>query len=263
VSPTSLLRRRDLLRRVDTKFVAPLEQLGSIFHGLEAHYARLLANGASWASYETLYFDTKGDRFFHDHRRGRLGRHKVRIRHYIDREVTYFEVKLKSNRRITTKVRRPKDFRCSTLETEDLALGSEVPQVPLSEVVPRLWTLFSRLQLVGREHLERVTIDVGVGFRHGRIESAAALDELATSRAGGRRLVRELPADLRPLAVVEVKQPRYRSRTPIMLSLRREGVRRTRSSKYCTGVYLTNSTIRAHRFLPNFKKIARLQCSSC
>ncbi len=262
VSGKSLLKRRDLLKRVDTKFVAPAEALDSVFSGLENDYAKVLANGAAWATYETLYFDTPGERFFHDHRRGRLGRHKVRIRHYVDRKLTYFEVKLKSNRRITTKLRRSKEFGCSSLNDEDRSLAAKHPAVPISRLEPRLWTMFSRLLLVGREHHERVTIDLGVTFRHGKGERRAALDALDAIEVGHRPLVRALAATPRALAIVEVKQPRYQSRTPIMLALRRQNIRQQRSSKYCTGVVLTDPTIRSHRFLKSFKQIARLQCSN-
>ena len=262
VAEKSLMRRRDLLRRIDTKFVVPADRLPMILDGLETSYARLLAKEASWAAYETLYFDTPENGFFHDHRRGRLGRHKVRIRHYVDRGVTFFEVKLKSNRRITSKLRRRKEFGDATIDAEDIALGADAPQVPLDKVVPSLWTLFSRLQLVALEHLERVTIDLGVSFRHGSTESAADLDSLAGATVAHQSLVSKPAGSCRPLAIVEVKQPAFRSRTPIMLALRRAGVRRRRSSKYCTGVLLTNTGLRAHRFLPNLKQIARMQCSS-
>jgi len=262
VSEPSLLRRRELLRRVDTKFVVPADRLEPIFANLEGHYSLVLADGEAWATYRTLYFDTLEERFFDDHRRGRLERFKVRIRHYDDRRVTYFEVKRKSNRHITTKIRRPKEFSHSELSAGDLAAAAQVPEVPVSRVVPRLWTTFTRLILVGLDHTERLTVDVGVSFRHGRAATSASFDDLAASRLFESPLACRLGSPRRSLAILEVKQPRFESRTPIMLALRREGIRPRSSSKYCTGVLLTNPAAKAHRFLPNLKQIARMQCSS-
>ena len=87
--PPSLLSERSLLRRVDSKFIAHQDTLDRIMPELQAHYAALRVPTGFVARYHNQYLDLPGLRYFHDHRRGRRVRHKVRFRHYPDRLLSF------------------------------------------------------------------------------------------------------------------------------------------------------------------------------
>src|SRR5688572_20051922 len=93
----ALLGGRELLKRNDAKFCLPMRHLPALLGSVDS-YDVLLAAGSPVARYDTLYFDTAELECFHDHRRGRRHRAKVRIRHYPERELSFFEVKAKSAR---------------------------------------------------------------------------------------------------------------------------------------------------------------------
>src|SRR5262245_34239806 len=92
-APLELLADRELLRRIDSKYVLPASGLPELAAGLGDGYAVLRVPTGSVAAYRSLYFDTPDLRSFHDHRRGRRIRHKIRVRHYPDREVSFLEIK--------------------------------------------------------------------------------------------------------------------------------------------------------------------------
>jgi hypothetical protein len=161
---SSLLAKRQLLRRTDTKFLTSRGIVEDLLGDVTATYGILKAKEEPLPLYRTLYFDTESLRCFHDHRRGRRPRHKVRIRHYPDREVSFLEVKTKRNERLTIKHRRRVPFDEDDLTPEDLAFVSQHCDLPAAELIPQVWTNFRRLTLVGFETNERVTIDMDVHF---------------------------------------------------------------------------------------------------
>jgi len=86
--PPEDLQKRSLQRRVDTKFLCAATALNDLVPALGGDYGLLLACGEPLARYRTLYFDSPDRRFYHQHRRGRRDRFKVRSRHYLDRTVS-------------------------------------------------------------------------------------------------------------------------------------------------------------------------------
>lgn len=231
-----LLEQRKLLRRVDTKFLVSASSLEALLGELDVHYGILYAGEASVASYETLYFDTPEVRCFHDHRRGKRSRFKVRVRHYIDRKVTYLEIKTKTNRNVTIKKRVRRAFRDNALADEDREFIQLNSGLSGEEMLPQLWTNFRRISLVGLSTNERVTIDLDLSF--------ARNEEL-----------RSLPG----VVIVEVKQSPFNRRTPIMKILRALGRRPVSMSKYCTATGLTRTDVRTSRFSETFKILERLR----
>lgn len=234
----SLLARRGLLRRSDTKFLLPVSALPHLLAALTEHHRVLLAGASLLARYETLYFDTPSLDFYHDHRRGRRPRHKVRIRHYPDRRVSYFEVKTKTNHETTVKHRHGRPYGDSRLVPADLALALEMTGVAATTLAPAAWTNFHRLTLLASSAIERVTIDLGIHFRR----------ESSERRLDGTVLV-------------EVKQGHRDPRSPAMLAIRHLGGRRVRASKYAAAIALLVPDVRRNRFLPVLRRIER--CATC
>jgi hypothetical protein len=114
-----VLEDRSLLRRKDTKFAVRPDQVPALLRALKPDYGVLKAGVASFAAYETLYFDTSSLRCYHDHRRERRARHKVRIRHYPDRELSYLEVKTKTNGSLTLKHRKLRTYADNSMSAAD------------------------------------------------------------------------------------------------------------------------------------------------
>lgn len=230
-----MLERSSLLKRTDTKFVVPAGELDPLLERLQGHYALLWAGERQVADYRTLYFDTGELTCFHDHRRGRRARHKVRIRHYPDRECTYLEVKTKSAAEVTHKHRRRRPYGDCSLDAEARQFIEKHTGLPGTALDAQVWTNFRRVTLIGVEIDERVTIDLDL--------------EVATAP--------DAPISLGSLAIVEVKQSPFSARTPAMLALRAAALRPGSASKYCAGIAFTRSGLRVNRLLPTLRAMER------
>ncbi len=233
--PVENLSDRALLRRVDTKFLYPAEGLDSLIRSLSEHYGLLLAGGQPIASYQTLYFDSPDKTFYHQHHQGRRDRFKIRIRHYLERELSFLEVKRKTNHDVTIKVRRKRDFLDNTIIGDGQSFLAEHTPCDPSRIVPQVWTNFYRITLIGLNIKERMTVDLGLEF------------EADCERQ-----------HMHGLAVIEIKQPRFWARSPAMLALRAQGIRPSGMSKYCAAQATMNPGLRCNRFQPSLRHIRRM-----
>ena len=224
-----------LMRRVDTKCLYPAKELESLIQSLGNSYGLLPAREHAVASYETLYFDTPDKIFFHQHRRGQRDRFKVRIRHYLEREMSFLEVKRKTNHNVTIKVRRKRDFLDSSINGDERSFLKDCCPCDPNQLVPQLWTNFNRITLVGLGIKERLTVDLGLAFEADHKEHR-----------------------MHGLAVIEVKQPRFWARSPVMLALRARGIRPSSMSKYCTAQATLFPDLRGNRFRPSLRNIRRM-----
>jgi len=236
-APLSLIEQRALLSRIDSKFVLPLSRLGEVLDGLADHYAVIRGDNGSIAGYESLYFDTPTLQCFHDHRRGRRIRHKVRIRHYPDRRITFLEVKTKRNEAVTDKRRIPLDYGMDSLGPPELEFLHPIVGPMASELRPEISILYRRLSLIGLATDERVTIDLGL------------------SAGGDGGLVAH---HLGHLAVVEVKQWPFCVRTPFMRAIRGSGHRVMSLSKYIVAQALLRPELCRHRLAASLRTLERI-----
>lgn len=221
----ALVERREMQRRTESKFAMPVAAAASLLRALQREYAVLPAGAALVATYRTLYFDTADLAFYHAHRCGRRIRHKVRIRHYPDRSVSFLEVKARLGEDVMSKARHPREYGDSVLHPHDVAFVRAHTAVE-QPLFPQAWTDFRRVTLLGTELDERVTVDVDL-----RVTSAGRAESLGD------------------LAVVEVKQPRLDRGSAAMEALRKAGGREGWTSKYCVGIALTRPEVRGHRLL--------------
>ena len=231
----ALLRDRLLLHRVDRKYLVAASQLVPLLAELERHHRLLLAAGRGMASYRTEYFDTPDRQSYEDHRRGRRPRSKVRIRHHVERALSFLEVKRKQPDGRTEKWRVPHPFGDDTLD--DDARRFVAAHCPLS--APRLTRAaavdFLRITLLSVTAAERVTIDYGVALRCG--PARHTLDNLA---------------------IVEVKQARFSAASEVIAALRRVRAREQAISKYCVAVARL-APVRANAFKPALRTIERIR----
>ena len=232
-APPELVAARELRRRTDSKYVMPPATAADVLRLLTGRCAVLGTGNGPLASYRTLYFDTPELDCFHAHRRGRRVRHKVRIRHYVDRHLSFLEVKTRRSEFLTTKIRREREYGHDELSADDHAFVSDNTGI-IEPMAPQVWTNFRRLTLLGIEANERLTIDLEF-----RVEQ------------GGRG--RSLAA----IAIVEVKQWPLHRNAPIMSAL---GVAHGRPgwvSKYCAAVALLRPDVRCNELLPGLRALER------
>ena len=229
LAPPGLVEAREMQRRLESKFVMPASAAASLLPALARDYALLLAGPSALATYRTVYFDTADLEFFHAHRCGRRIRHKVRIRHYPERALSFLEVKTRLGEKRSIKARRSHPYGDGRLDADDLRFVHARVDV-LRPLLPQAWTDFRRVTLLGTLREERVTIDLDLCVR-----TAAR-----AARLGG-------------LAIVEVKQSRVDRGSAALAALRRAGWREGWASKYCAGIALTRPEVRAARLLPDLR----------
>jgi hypothetical protein len=229
-----LVESRALQNRVDTKFVLRVDELDGLLSQLSSEFSVVASGSSMMGRYQNLYFDTDGYRFLREHHRGRRPRFKVRIRHYLDRELSSLEIKEKSSAERTIKLRKPIPFMAEQLSATHREFLDAHPRIISSTLHPSLRIEFSRITLVAKHVDERLTIDTGLGFSHG--DGAAVLDAAV---------------------IAEIKQSRFSPRSPGMLALRQCGAMSLSISKYMTGGQLLLPSIRLQRYAPRLKRLRR------
>ena len=91
--------RAALMSRTDSKHLLPISKLHEFLCALTEDYSILNAFGRRIFNYQTTYFDDYKIRFYHEHHNGKLNRHKVRFRHYVESDNGFLEVKFKNNKK--------------------------------------------------------------------------------------------------------------------------------------------------------------------
>ena len=94
-----------LMNRTDTKFVTNKEKLIELLRLAQGKYYAQVIEGQKVGNYMTTYWDTEGHDFYLEHHNGRTPRQKVRVRTYLDSDITFLEVKTKNNHGRTKKKR--------------------------------------------------------------------------------------------------------------------------------------------------------------
>ena len=94
-----------LMNRIDTKYMMPVNMLPQLLTRLEHDFRIQQVNGQTVGQYWTLYYDTKELEMYLNHHNCRLPREKIRMRTYLDSNLTFLEIKRKSNKGRTSKER--------------------------------------------------------------------------------------------------------------------------------------------------------------
>lgn len=206
----ALLEARALLHRVDRKYLLPPRLLEPLLGGLHQNYDVLRSAGQLAATYHTSYFDTLERQMYEDHRRDRRPRFKVRVRHHMDRQMSFLEIKRKGTNQRTTKARMGRAFGDAVLDDEALRFIDEHCPVGAATLAPRLWIGFQRITLVGRDVDERLTFDVNLELRND-----------------------DRHEQLHSVVIAEVKQGRFTNSSPGVRAFRDLRIRERAVSKYC------------------------------
>jgi VTC domain len=224
--------------RVDTKFLLREETAFEILSELPGQYRVLDVDGRRFTTYRTQYFDTESLTLYRRHHTGSANRYKVRSRIYLNTGLAFVEIKRKSRRGATTKVRCPTERFETTLLAGSKDFIDGHCNVDASALMPSLLNRFDRICLVSETVPERLTIDLGLQF----------------DTASG-------PVRLPGVAVAELKRQRngHGFRDAVFLNrMRAMGIRPSGFSKYCMGLLLTRHGIKHNLFKPQLKRLERL-----
>jgi hypothetical protein len=213
-----------LLRRVDTKYVLRPDQLQALLPAWVDDYRVLEIEGARSSHYHSVYYDTPGLALYRAHHAGASSRVKFRLREYTESNLSYYEVKIRSNKGITDKQRS----RMRETQSLEEHLEHSVQQHPRhlqGELVQETLQIdYDRITLVAKTGSERVTIDRNLHFS-----------------AEGRSVL------LDDRIIVEVKQERGK-RTSLDRQMRSIGIKPGSISKYCLGILQLYPEAKRNRF---------------
>ena len=223
-----------LLKRVDTKVLTSNFELSKLLPLLYSDYQILEIDQNRLMNYSTLYFDTKDLRCYKEHHNGKAKRHKVRIRRYVESDICFLEVKEKQNSGMTNKVRCSIDDFETDLSQESKKFIEKATKKDW-ELEPTLHNYFKRFTLVNTQRSERVTIDTGLKYKTDAITKK-----------------------FENVVVIEVKQEKQNTRTPIYSILKSNRIRTVSFSKYCMGVANIFSGIKSNKFKELNLKINQL-----
>ena len=227
-----------LMDRIDTKYLVTEGQLCEILRRVrEAYYAQEVENNR-FSPYSTVYYDTPELDMFLIHHDRHLVRDKVRVRTYVDSNLTFCEVKHKTNKGRTSKERIKVEPIDNIVENpEAAAFLAEKQPYEVSTLMPQLETVFNRVTLVNFEKTERLTIDCNLTFND---------------------MVNGNVAQIAPLVVMELKQD-GRSKSLLKDVLFDMRIKPFKMSKYCIGICLTRPGSKQNRFKRKLMRINKLK----
>ncbi len=227
--------RVQLLNRTDTKFVFNSDLYPTVLDALKDRYRILEVNGIRASKYRSLYFDTEDFAFYNKHHNGGQNRYKVRMRKYLESDLTFFEVKFKTNKGRTIKKRIRIDDLSTELPTEAVAFVKENYPFDPAALKPKLWNTFSRMTLVHNVVSERITLDSDLAYES--VDKTKAINGLA---------------------IAEAKQERINMQSDFIAEIRKQGVRANSMSKYCVGCVLLYPGLRYNNFKPRLLNLNKI-----
>ena len=225
-----------LMNRTDTKFVTSKDNLVRLLEMAQGKYYAQFNNNSRIANYMTTYWDTDNHRFFLEHHNGRAPRQKVRVRTYMDSDLTFLEVKTKNNHGRTKKKR----VEVPSQEIEVQGTNGEFVEAlvhqGLNEMHPTVRNQFHRITLVNYGKTERLTIDYDVHFHN-----------LETGNN----------ANVGPLVIIELKRD-GNVYSPVLDILRVLRIKPSGFSKYCIGSVMTNKNLKRNIFKEKMVVLSKL-----
>lgn len=237
ITPISLseMDAVSLLDRIDSKFVVNKNTLSLLLPCFISDYKILTIDDKNIFSYENNYFDTQDLQFYKDHHNGYVNRIKVRSRKYVESNLCFFEIKKKEKVNRTNKHRERKIALLENLEREAIETIQGFTRKNISEITLSLKNNFNRVTLVNKLHTERVTIDFNLFF-----------SDNTKSKS------------LEDIMVIEIKQSKASSNSPLHQYLKKLNIREQSFSKYIYGVLALKDNIKKNNFLPILKTINKI-----
>ena len=224
-----------LPNRIDTKYLFGVSQLLTALRQMTKQYRVLEVEGIRLSQYSTLYFDTPDFELYRQHHNAFGTRYKVRTRSYVDSNLSFFEIKHKTNQGRTIKSRyQTGDIEIELGKKADEFVRSNTP-VCGANLEPKLWNDFRRVTFVSMYRQERLTIDVKLAFDQGETSM-------------------ELPG----VVIAEVKQAHRSHSSDFVQLMRLLGIRPTSFSKYCAGASLLYDHLTHNNFKIGLRQLDKV-----
>lgn len=217
--------------RKDIKYILNIKDVSKVFQKLKDDYVIIVNQDKIISQYHTRYYDTEDYNFYSDHQRGKLNRHKIRIRTYQDGK-SFLEVKKKNNRGTTIKERVEIDLASFRIEDHE-SFMINVTSKKLPPLDEKLNVSYMRLTFFHRSLSEKLTFDFSYEafFQNEKIK----MDELVIIESKG-------------------KYPMRSTFNNVMKDMK---ILPVSFSKYCYGICKLRSSAKINNFLPQLRKIKK------
>jgi hypothetical protein len=226
------------MNRIDTKYVFSIRKLEDLINNLNGKYQVLDICNMRTLPYRTIYMDTPEFLFYFQHVRGELERLKIRFRIYESSGITFLEIKKKTNKNRTIKIRIENNFSAGSFDNDAINFIKEHTHVDSTQVKPVIVNQFTRATLIGLKSNERITMDYNISFSGTYNEEHVKMPYLA---------------------VVELKKEGYSSCSPFNIILKQMGIHPTRFSKYCVGLSILNNSLRKNNVKPGLLLLNKIE----
>jgi hypothetical protein len=222
-----------LMNRTDTKYLLSFEQLTEVLEEVSGHYRILDIKGVRRNHYQSEYYDTPDFYFYKRHHSGKKNRLKIRKRRYVESDISFLEVKFKSNKGRTEKDRMKLAELNLELSPENIQYIHDTSHFE-DQLEPKLMNTFERITLVDQALPERITIDCYLSFEMG-----------------------ENKLQIPDLVIIEAKQERQNRHSIFLSALKKRLIRPESMSKYCLGVALMTDQ-KSNMFKEKIRRIKKL-----
>lgn len=234
-----------LMTRIDTKYVLPLSSLENILTAAQSDYLVQEIETKRITTYTTTYYDTADLHMYMRHHDRQLTRQKIRVRQYVDSDLSFLEIKRKNNKGRTNKKR----IRIPDLNITGQTIGySKNDQTTVANFIeqkshysfdliqPKLNTDFQRITLVNKAKTERLTIDFNLVWKN---------------------LSSSTQYTYPNLVIVELKRD-GNTISPMVKIMLQQRIKPLKISKYCIGMAITTPNIKRNRFKNKIRKIEKI-----
>lgn len=229
-----------LMNRIDKKYIVNVAQLPAILQMAKDDYYVQETDGLRRFMYRSCYYDTFDDQMYTQHCNGKLTRQKIRVREYVSSNLTFLEIKSKSNKGRTSKVRIKVPATNVLQQQEGCDYIDEKSRYNHADIRPRLQNQFYRITLVNKAKTERLTIDVNIEFTN-----------CLTGYRGGNP----------QLCIIELKRD-GNVPSPFLGYFAQLRIKAKGISKYCYGMMLTDPALKRNRFMPKLRYISKVTTGS-
>ena len=226
-----------LMNRVDTKYAIHEDVFMEILPELQQHYKILEVEGLKYSKYESLYFDSPDFEFFSDHHKKKNDRLKIRIRKYVNNNLSFLEVKRKRKGR--TEKTRLKTQQWGADFSHEEFLFLEQSYSDAKSLNSTISNSFSRITLVHKTKAERLTFDLNIEFQD-----------------------TEKTKSLTNLVICELKQGNSDRSSAFYLKMKKRMIRPLRVSKYCVGImkFFPARELKQNRFKKKTLSLNKITC---
>lgn len=234
------LDKCQLMNRVDTKFLVPFHMLEDVLEAIKPFCSSLMINDRQIFEYFTTYYDRENLHYYLCHHNGKLNRHKIRCRTYVDSGDHFLEVKFKNNKKRTVKTRVPvgSGHAVSALQGNFDFLSEQGIPAP-DQLVASQHCSYRRLAFAGNDFQERLTLDMNLCFRD-------------TEHS------KEVP--LPQFFILELKQGRINRFSELYQTFNNLQLKPSSFSKYCIGMsMLLGNKLKKNNFNPILREVQKLR----